>query len=78
MSFLNKQLLLLGEAHKLSMQELHHAGADNTKVWRKGSAYLCVCEPLRRLTEVKKGTLIGFVGCRGKLSHRSLFGFAAR
>ncbi|KAF3702266.1 Hamartin Tuberous sclerosis 1 protein [Channa argus] len=31
MSFLNKQLLLLGEAHKLSMQELHHAGADNTK-----------------------------------------------
>ncbi|XP_054468198.1 TSC complex subunit 1b isoform X2 [Anoplopoma fimbria] len=35
MSFLNKQLLLLGEAHKLSMQELHHAGADNTKVqWK--------------------------------------------
>uniref|UniRef100_A0A3Q3KT86 TSC complex subunit 1b n=1 Tax=Mastacembelus armatus TaxID=205130 RepID=A0A3Q3KT86_9TELE len=31
MSFLNKQLLLLGEAHKLSMQELQHAGADNTK-----------------------------------------------
>ncbi|KAM3873924.1 TSC complex subunit 1b [Diretmus argenteus] len=31
MSFLNKQLLLLGEAHKLSMQELHHAGPDNTK-----------------------------------------------
>ncbi|XP_035524161.1 TSC complex subunit 1b [Morone saxatilis] len=31
MSFLNKQLLLLGEAHKLSMQELHHTGADNTK-----------------------------------------------
>ncbi|XP_075935839.1 TSC complex subunit 1b isoform X3 [Anarhichas minor] len=31
MSFLNKQLLLLGEAHKLSMQELPHAGADNTK-----------------------------------------------
>lgn len=31
MSFLNKQLLLLGEAHKLSMQELHHTGTDNTK-----------------------------------------------
>nr|XP_046231188.1 TSC complex subunit 1b isoform X2 [Scatophagus argus] len=31
MSFLNKQLLLLGEAHKLSMQELHHTGADDTK-----------------------------------------------
>ncbi|KAM6902767.1 TSC complex subunit 1b isoform 1-T1 [Xenentodon cancila] len=31
MSFLNKQLLLLGEAHKLSMQELQHAGTDNTK-----------------------------------------------
>uniref|UniRef100_A0A667YYH1 TSC complex subunit 1b n=1 Tax=Myripristis murdjan TaxID=586833 RepID=A0A667YYH1_9TELE len=31
MSFLNKQLLLLGEAHKLSMQELQHAGPDNTK-----------------------------------------------
>ncbi|KAM8872959.1 TSC complex subunit 1b isoform 1-T2 [Synchiropus picturatus] len=31
MSFLNKQLLLLGEAHKLSMQELSLAGADNTK-----------------------------------------------
>ncbi|KAF7651989.1 hypothetical protein LDENG_00102770 [Lucifuga dentata] len=31
MSFLSKQLLLLGEAHKLSMQELHHAGPDNTK-----------------------------------------------
>ncbi|XP_034402542.1 TSC complex subunit 1b isoform X2 [Cyclopterus lumpus] len=29
MSFLNKQLLLLGEAHKLSMQELPHAGANN-------------------------------------------------
>ncbi|XP_034048778.1 TSC complex subunit 1b [Thalassophryne amazonica] len=31
MSFLNKQLLLLGEAHKLSMQELQHAGPDSTK-----------------------------------------------
>nr|XP_057920244.1 TSC complex subunit 1b [Doryrhamphus excisus] len=31
MSFLNKQLLLLGEAHKLSKQELQHVGADNTK-----------------------------------------------
>ncbi|XP_041825956.1 TSC complex subunit 1b [Melanotaenia boesemani] len=31
MSFLNKQLLLLGEAHKLSMQELQHTGTDNTK-----------------------------------------------
>ncbi|XP_020781547.2 TSC complex subunit 1b isoform X1 [Boleophthalmus pectinirostris] len=31
MSFLNKQLLLLGEAHKLAMQELRHAGPDNTK-----------------------------------------------
>ncbi|XP_049593596.1 TSC complex subunit 1b isoform X1 [Syngnathus scovelli] len=31
MSFLNKQLLLLGEAHKLSMQELKFAGAANTK-----------------------------------------------
>uniref|UniRef100_A0A3Q4BAN9 Uncharacterized protein n=1 Tax=Mola mola TaxID=94237 RepID=A0A3Q4BAN9_MOLML len=29
MSFLNKQLLLLGEAHKLSMQELQHTGPDN-------------------------------------------------
>lgn len=33
MSFLNKQLLLLGEAHKLSMLELHHTGKDNIKVW---------------------------------------------
>lgn len=32
MGFLNKQLLLLGEAHKLSMQELQNAGSDNTKV----------------------------------------------
>ncbi|XP_068430174.1 TSC complex subunit 1b [Clinocottus analis] len=31
MSFLNKQLLLLGEAHKLSMQEVPHAGGGNTK-----------------------------------------------
>ncbi|XP_015257276.1 PREDICTED: hamartin-like [Cyprinodon variegatus] len=31
MSFLNKQLLLLGEAHKLSMQESQHAGRSNTK-----------------------------------------------
>lgn len=31
MSFLNKQLLLLGEAHKLARQELHRAGPDNTK-----------------------------------------------
>lgn len=31
MGFLNKQLLLLGEAHKLSMQELQHPGANNTK-----------------------------------------------
>uniref|UniRef100_A0A3Q2PKC3 TSC complex subunit 1b n=1 Tax=Fundulus heteroclitus TaxID=8078 RepID=A0A3Q2PKC3_FUNHE len=31
MSFLNKQLLLLGEAHKLSMQESQHAGMSNTK-----------------------------------------------
>ncbi|KAK7896598.1 hypothetical protein WMY93_021923 [Mugilogobius chulae] len=31
MSFLNKQLLLLGEAHKLAKQELQHAGSDNTK-----------------------------------------------
>ncbi|XP_056288508.1 TSC complex subunit 1b isoform X2 [Pseudoliparis swirei] len=31
MSFLNKQLLLLGEAHKLSMQKLPHASVDNTK-----------------------------------------------
>ncbi|MED6289465.1 hypothetical protein CHARACLAT_003046 [Characodon lateralis] len=31
MSFLNKQLLLLGEAHKLSMQESQHAGTSNTK-----------------------------------------------
>ncbi|XP_068191002.1 TSC complex subunit 1b [Antennarius striatus] len=31
MSFLNKQLLLLGEAHKLAMQELQHTDADNTK-----------------------------------------------
>ncbi|KAM9734670.1 LOW QUALITY PROTEIN: hamartin-like [Menidia menidia] len=31
MSFLNKQLLLLGEAHKLSMQEFQHVGTDNTK-----------------------------------------------
>lgn len=32
MSFLNKQLLLLGEAHKLARQELQHAGPDNTKL----------------------------------------------
>ncbi|XP_068608710.1 TSC complex subunit 1b [Brachionichthys hirsutus] len=31
MSFLNKQLLLLGEAHKLATQERHHADGDNTK-----------------------------------------------
>ncbi|XP_033981682.1 TSC complex subunit 1b [Trematomus bernacchii] len=31
MSFLNKQLLLLGEAHKLSMQDLQHGSTDNTK-----------------------------------------------
>nr|XP_061836860.1 hamartin-like [Nerophis lumbriciformis] len=31
MSFLNKQLLLLGEAHKLSMQELQHVGGGSTK-----------------------------------------------
>ncbi|XP_013857891.1 TSC complex subunit 1b [Austrofundulus limnaeus] len=31
MSFLNKQLLLLGEAHKLSVQELEHAGTSKTK-----------------------------------------------
>ncbi|XP_034047694.1 hamartin-like [Thalassophryne amazonica] len=31
MSFLNKHLLLLGEAHKLSMQELQHAGPNSTK-----------------------------------------------
>lgn len=35
MSFLNKQLLLLGEAHKLSMLELQHTGKDNIKVWRQ-------------------------------------------
>lgn len=32
MSFLNKQLLLLGEAHKLSMVESQHTGKDNIKV----------------------------------------------
>ncbi|XP_062340315.1 TSC complex subunit 1b [Osmerus eperlanus] len=31
MSFLNKQLLLLGETHKLCTQELSHAGPDTTK-----------------------------------------------
>uniref|UniRef100_A0A674N745 TSC complex subunit 1b n=1 Tax=Takifugu rubripes TaxID=31033 RepID=A0A674N745_TAKRU len=31
MSFLNKQLLLLGEAHKLSMVESQHTGKDNIK-----------------------------------------------
>ncbi|XP_037340612.2 TSC complex subunit 1b isoform X1 [Pungitius pungitius] len=31
MSFLNKQLLLLGESHKLSMQGLPHAATDTTK-----------------------------------------------
>ncbi|XP_052393256.1 hamartin [Carassius gibelio] len=31
LSFLNKQLLLLGEAHKLCVQELHQAGPDNSK-----------------------------------------------
>lgn len=35
MSFLNKQLLLLGEAHKLSMVELQHTGKEDAKVWRK-------------------------------------------
>ncbi|XP_077592904.1 TSC complex subunit 1b isoform X1 [Stigmatopora nigra] len=34
MSFLNKQLLLLGEAHKLSMQELQYVSGDSTKVQR--------------------------------------------
>uniref|UniRef100_A0A8C1CIP8 TSC complex subunit 1b n=1 Tax=Cyprinus carpio carpio TaxID=630221 RepID=A0A8C1CIP8_CYPCA len=32
LSFLNKQLLLLGEAHKLCVQELHQARPDNSKV----------------------------------------------
>lgn len=32
LSFLNKQLLLLGEAHKLCVQELHQAGPDTSKV----------------------------------------------
>uniref|UniRef100_A0A671NM63 TSC complex subunit 1b n=1 Tax=Sinocyclocheilus anshuiensis TaxID=1608454 RepID=A0A671NM63_9TELE len=31
LSFLNKQLLLLGEAHKLCVQELHQAGPDTSK-----------------------------------------------
>ncbi|KAL0965537.1 hypothetical protein UPYG_G00282580 [Umbra pygmaea] len=31
MSFLNKQLLLLGEAHKLSVQKQQHAGSDTSK-----------------------------------------------
>ncbi|XP_052444073.1 TSC complex subunit 1b isoform X1 [Carassius gibelio] len=31
LSFLNKQLLLLGEAHKLCVQELHQAGPDTGK-----------------------------------------------
>lgn len=31
LSFLNKQLLLLGEAHKLCVQELQQAGPDNSK-----------------------------------------------
>uniref|UniRef100_A0A8C1CDR0 TSC complex subunit 1b n=1 Tax=Cyprinus carpio carpio TaxID=630221 RepID=A0A8C1CDR0_CYPCA len=31
LSFLNKQLLLLGEAHKLCVQELHQARPDNSK-----------------------------------------------
>uniref|UniRef100_A0A087XCV5 TSC complex subunit 1b n=1 Tax=Poecilia formosa TaxID=48698 RepID=A0A087XCV5_POEFO len=31
MSFLNKQLLLLGEAHKLSMQDAQHPGMSKTK-----------------------------------------------
>lgn len=34
MSFLNKQLLLLGEAHKLSMVESQHTGKENIKVWQ--------------------------------------------
>lgn len=38
MSFLNKQLLLLGEAHKLSMVELQRTGKDDTKVWRKAGS----------------------------------------
>uniref|UniRef100_A0A672SLP0 Hamartin-like n=1 Tax=Sinocyclocheilus grahami TaxID=75366 RepID=A0A672SLP0_SINGR len=32
LSFLNKQLLLLGEAHKLCVQELHQARPDTSKV----------------------------------------------
>uniref|UniRef100_A0AAZ3P3K2 TSC complex subunit 1b n=1 Tax=Oncorhynchus tshawytscha TaxID=74940 RepID=A0AAZ3P3K2_ONCTS len=31
MSFLNKQLLLLGEAHKLDVLQQQHTGSDNTK-----------------------------------------------
>ncbi|XP_063067111.1 TSC complex subunit 1b isoform X2 [Engraulis encrasicolus] len=31
MGFLSKQLLLLGEAHKLTLQELQHSGHDTTK-----------------------------------------------
>lgn len=38
MSFLNKQLLLLGEAHKLSMVELQRTGKDDTKVWCKAGS----------------------------------------
>lgn len=32
LSFLNKQLLLLGEAHKMSTQELQNMSSDKTKV----------------------------------------------
>uniref|UniRef100_A0A8C8D766 TSC complex subunit 1b n=1 Tax=Oncorhynchus tshawytscha TaxID=74940 RepID=A0A8C8D766_ONCTS len=32
MSFLNKQLLLLGEAHKLDVLQQQHTGSDNTKM----------------------------------------------
>uniref|UniRef100_A0A8C7X674 TSC complex subunit 1b n=1 Tax=Oryzias sinensis TaxID=183150 RepID=A0A8C7X674_9TELE len=49
MSFLNKQLLLLGEAHKLSMQELQNAGTDNTKEARMlQTSYAKEVEALRQ------------------------------
>lgn len=48
MSFLNKQLLLLGEAHKLSMVELQRTGKDDTKVWCKQVLYGAHTEPKNR------------------------------
>lgn len=45
MAFLNKQLLLLGEANKLSVQEVQRLGPDSRKVSMK-IVFLQLLQPL--------------------------------